>query len=159
MSNLDKTLDKVEKGANRLQIGCITIFVNLFLGAFCLWGAYAAVVANRLETNGVTTEGIVVGLDESDNEGSTVYSPIVEYEVNGRRYTIDGGIASSPPAYDVGERVEVLYDKADPSTAQINKWSERWLFPIMIIPAMILTALILNFFMLRAWRRGESIDD
>ena len=43
--------------------------------------------------------------------------------------------------------------------AQINKWSERWLFPIMIIPAMILTALILNFFMLRAWRRGESIDD
>ena len=51
----------------------------------------------------------------------------------------------------------VLYDPARPETAQINKWTERWLFPIIIIPAMILAALLVNFFMIRAWRRGESI--
>ena len=65
--------------------------------------------------------------------------------------------ASNPPAYPVGEEVPVLYDPARPETAQINKWTEGWPFPIIIIPAMILAALLANFFMIRAWRRGESI--
>ena len=55
--------------------------------------------------------------------------------------------------------VNVIYDPSHPDTAQINKWSERWLFPLIIIPAMILTAVILNFFMIRAWVRGEHIGE
>jgi hypothetical protein len=57
----------------------------------------------------------------------------------------------------VGEAVSILYDPADPDTAQINKWSERWLFPLIIIPAMILTALVVNFFMIRAFWRNDVI--
>jgi hypothetical protein len=57
----------------------------------------------------------------------------------------------------VGETVPVIYDPNDPNTAQINKWSERWLFPIIIILAMLFGSLITTFFLVRAWRRNETI--
>ena len=161
MSKLDTTLDAVGKGANRLQTGCWIIFGNLFLAAFCLWGVYAGYTSWRLQNEGVTTTGTVVRLEESSSaeSGCCVYSPVIEFNVDGQTHSFEGGNASDPPAYDVGEVVNVIYDPSDPNTAQIDKWSERWLFPIIIIPAMTLTAVILNFFMIRAWIRGDSVAE
>ena len=151
--------DKVSRGANRLYIGCVTILANLFFMAFCLWGVYAAYISWQLEINGKTTTGVVVRLDEqSDAEGGCcTYVPIVEFQAEGKTYSFDGNTASDPPQYDVNENVPVLYNPSDPNTAQINKFSDRWLMPIILIPAMILTSIITTFFMIRAWRRGESL--
>jgi hypothetical protein len=159
---VDKAVNAVEKAggvANRLQIGCWTIFFNLFFAGFCLWGVYAGYVSWKLDNEGVTTTGIVVSLDESDDSegGCCVYSPVIEFEAGGQTYSFDGGNASYPPAYEVGEQVEVTFDPAAPDTAQINKWTERWLFPIIIVPVMILAALILNFFMIRSFWRNDPI--
>ena len=161
MSKLDKTLDVVEKGASRLQIGCWTIFFNLFFAGFCLWGVYAGYTSWRLQNEGLTTTGSVVRLEESNSSegGCCVYSPVIEFSANGQTHSFEGDNASDPPAYQVGEVVNGIYDPADPSTAQINKWTERWLFPIIIIPVMILAAALLNFFMIRAWMRGEHIGE
>ncbi|HJR79170.1 MAG TPA: DUF3592 domain-containing protein [Anaerolineales bacterium] len=159
MSNIDKTLDAVGKGVSRLQIGCWTVFANLFFASFCLWGVYAAYTGWQLQTNGATTSGTVVRLNEqSDGEGGCcTYVPVINFEVNGQAYSFEGDTASYPPAYEVGEQVNVRYDPANPNTAQIDSTFERWAFPAIIIPSMILAALILNFFMIRAWRRGEAI--
>jgi hypothetical protein len=160
---VDKATDAVFKvggAVNRLQIGCWTVFFNLFFAGFCLWGAYAGYTSWKLDKEGETATGIVVSLDESnDSEGGCcVYSPVIEFEANDQTYTFEGDNASDPPAYDVGEEVNVIYDPKDPNTAQINKWTERWLFPIIIIPVMFLTALILNFFMIRAFWRNDPIE-
>ena len=160
--NVDKAanvVDKVARGANRLYIGCITIVANLFFIAFCLWGMYAAVVSWRLESNGETTTGVVARLDEQSdsNGGCCTYVPIVEFEAGGKTYSFKGGTASDPPEYEVNEKVSVLYDPSDPNTAQINKFTERWVMPIILIPAMIFASIVLTFFMIRAWRRGEDI--
>lgn len=161
MSKLDRTFDAVGKGVNRVQIGCWTIFLNLFFAGFCLWGMYAAYTGWQLQTGGERATGTVIEMDESSSGdgGCCVYSPVVQFEVNGQSYTFDSGNASDPPQYEVGEQVDVLYNPADPSTAQIDSLFERWAFPICIIPAMIITALVTNFFMLRSFRRGESIDE
>lgn len=161
MSKLDKTLDTVEKGANRLKIGCMAVLINLFFMAFCLWGVYAGYISWKLQTSGEKVEGTVVRLNEqSDSEGGCcTYVPIVEFEAGGRAYSFEGGTASDPPAYRVGERVPVIYDPADPQTAQMDKWSERWLFPILIIPAMLIAALVTTIVMFRAWRRGDDLED
>ena len=161
--NVDRALNTVEKAAgvmNRVYIGCGIIFANLFFAAFCLWGAYAGYTSWRLEQGGETTTGTVIEMEESDTSegGCCVYSPVIEFDANGQTYTFEGGNASYPPEYEVGEQVSVLYDPADPETAQINKWSERWLFPIIIIPAMLFAALLVNFFMIRAFWRNEPID-
>ena len=161
--NVDKALNAVGKAAgvaNRLQIGCMTIFFNLFFAGFCLWGVYAGSISWKLDQEGETTLGKVVRLEESDNSdgGCCVYSPVIEFEANGQTYSFEGGNASSPPAYDVGEDVKVIYHPSDPNTAQINKWTERWLFPILIIPAMLIGDLILNFFMIRSFWRNDPIS-
>jgi hypothetical protein len=158
MPNLDKTLNTVEKGVNRFQIGCWTVFANLFFAAFCLWGVYAAYTGWQLQTKGITIPGTVVRLlEQSDSDGGCcTYVPVVDFEVNDQVYTFEGDNASYPPAYRVGEQVNVRYDPANPSTAQIDSFFERWIFPIVIIPAMILAALLVNFFMLRTWRHGEA---
>jgi hypothetical protein len=162
--NVDKALNAVEKVGgvmNRVYIGCGTIFANLFFAGFCLWGAYAGYTSWRLEQNGETTTGTVVRMEESDtSEGSCcVYSPVIEFVANGQTYTFEGDNASDPPAYGVGENIQVLYDPANPDTAQINKWSERWLFPIIIIPAMLFGALVVDFFLIRAFWRNDAIFD
>lgn len=151
------TAEKVGRGANKVAIGCATIAANLFFGAFCLWGVYAAYTAYLLETTGVVTTGVVTGLDESTTDGSTTYSPIVEFTVNEQTYTFESGNASSPPAYEVGETVNVRYDPADPNTAQIDKLTERWLMPVLLIPSMLCGSILLTFFMVRAWRRGDDV--
>ena len=160
---VDKALGTVEKAAgvaNRLYIGCIIIFANLFFAGFCLWGVYAAYTSWTLEQNGETVTGEVVRLEESNSSegGCCVYSPVIEFQANGQTYSFEGDNASYPPAYEVGEEVSVLYDPADPDTAQINKWSERWLMPIILIPAMLFAALLVNFFMIRAFWRNEALD-
>jgi Protein of unknown function (DUF3592) len=161
--NVDKAVNAVEKVAgvaNRVYIGCAIILANLFFAGFCLWGVYAGYISWKLENQGDTATGTVVRLEESDSSegGCCVYSPMIEFDMNGQTYSFEGDTASYPPAYDVGEEVSVLYDPTNPGTAQINKWSERWLFPIIIIPAMILAALILNFFLIRAFWRNEVIE-
>ncbi len=154
-----KVVDAVGRGANKLYIGCATIFANLFFAAFCLWGVYAASVSLKLQSEGEITTGTVTRLQESTtSEGyCCVYSPVVEFEVDGQTYSFENDNASSLPDYVVGGQVNVLYDPADPNTAQINKFSDRGLFPIIIIPAMTFAALFLNFFMIRAWRRGDDL--
>jgi hypothetical protein len=161
--NFDKAVNVVEKAAgaaNRLYLGCGILFANLFFAGFCLWGAYAGYISWTLEQNGETTTGTVVQLEESDDSegGCCVYSPVIEFEANGQTYSFEGDNASYPPAYEVGEEVSILYDPANPDTAQINKWTERWLFPIIIIPAMLFAALLVNFFLIRAFWRNDYVE-
>lgn len=160
VGKLTNTAEKVAGGLNRLYIGCATILGNLFFMAFCLWGAYAAYNSYNLSKNGEITTGIVIELEESSDadNGCCVYSPVIEFEANGQTYTFESDNASYPPAYEVGEEVKILYNPEDPNNAQINKASERWLMPVIIIPAMIITSIIFTFAMIRAWRRNELIE-
>ncbi len=160
--NFDKaanTLGKVGRGANRLYIGCMTIIVNLFFAAFCLWGAYAASVSWTLETTGEVTTGTITRLEESTtSEGyCCVYAPVIEFQANGQTYSFESDTASNQTDYTVGRQVRVRYDPANPNAAQIDNFMERWLFPAIIIPAMVLASLLVTFFMARAWRRDKVV--
>lgn len=161
MSQFNQAPVTANKTKNRLQIGCTALFLNLLFAGFCMWGVFAAQTSWKLQTEGVTTTGTVASMKEtSDADGSCcAYSPVVEFEANGQTYTIEGDNATSPPAYRVGQQVDVLYDPSNPQTAQINNFFERWLFPILIIPAMILTALTVNAVMAFAFWRGSSLGN
>lgn len=158
----DKVANTAEKAAgvaNRIQIGCTILFANLFFAGFCLWGVYAAYTGWQLQSKGETTPGTVIKMEESSTPegGCCVYSPVIEFDVNGESYSFEGDTASDPPAYKVGEVVDVRYDPRDPNTAQIDSYFERWAFPVCIIPAMIFASLLVNFFMFRAWRRNQPV--
>ncbi len=155
-------LNTVEKGlsfAYWFRQGCILLLTNLMFLGFFGWGVYAAYTAYRLETNGAVTEGSVIQMDASTTDGSTTYSPIIEFQANGQTISFDGNVSSNPPQYQVGDKVNVRYDKNDPSIAQIDKWSERWLMPVILIPTMCIAGLIVNIVLFLSWRKNRSLYD
>lgn len=77
--------------------------------------------------------GRVVDLIEThsrDSEGSTstLYKPVVAYtDAQGQTRQLTSSVASSPPGFDIGEAVEVLYIPGDERNAEINATSSLWL--------------------------------
>lgn len=96
---------------------------TVFLGV----GYYTGRKTLDFRANGATTEGEVVRMIRKDKSSK----PEVKYAVNGIDYYVTGEISSKPPAFHVGERVEILYKPDKPDDAVINSFSERWLFPII----------------------------
>lgn len=85
---------------------------------------------NDLRGHALHAPGVVVELEMGS--GSSVYHPVVEFrKQDGSVHTFTSDYGSYPPAYAQGEKVEVLYDPADPKRAEINDHS-LWL-PVMIV--------------------------
>jgi hypothetical protein len=137
--------------------GCFWLLTNLFLAAFAVWGGFHAYSSWQLVSSGGTAIGVVVALDESSSDGSPVYSPVIEFTANGKTYSFEGGNASNPPAYHLGQKVKVLYDQSAPEKARVNSFFELWLFPLIIIPIMVLTILIINIVYFIAILRGRRM--
>lgn len=129
------------------------IVIRMFI--LTLWFGYRAY---RVTKNGDTTIGTVSELAESPTEdGCCVYSPVVEYWVDGQTYVFESSHASSPPRYQLGQQVEVIYDRASPSKGNINSWSELWLLPGVFGLATLLIIIALNFYPLLLRRKSEPV--
>lgn len=53
--------------------------------------------------------------------------PLATFWVDDAKYEVVGSVSSEPPAYAMGEEVEILYRPEDPSIARINSFTENWL--------------------------------
>ena len=73
-------------------------------------------------------DGIVVALAPS-SRGS---SPTVEFLVDGAPVRVTAVWSTNPPAYDVGESIQVTYDPADPTDALIGGAFARW-WPVYVM--------------------------
>ena len=72
-----------------------------------------------------STEGTVVKMVR----GGKGTKPVVQYEVAGQNHEVEGLLTTTPPAYRVGDKVQVLYKSASPVHAMIDTFTNRWLFP------------------------------
>jgi hypothetical protein len=115
------------------QTGCFLIFMNLlFIGLFA-GGGYISYHNYQLRTNGASTLGTVIRLEESSSDGSTSYSPVFQYQVNGQTYEFESQNSSSPPTHRVGDQDTIFYDPADPARAQIDSFMDMWLAPGLLL--------------------------
>ncbi len=74
-----------------------------------------------LENRGMTAIGTVTRLVASTDSDGTTYAPVFEFKTQGgRTFEIQSDSYSSPPAYEVGQRVTIIYDPEKPSNAQID---------------------------------------
>ncbi len=66
--------------------------------------------------------GTVVDLDRSDD----AYCPVIEFQTKrGEPVRYYGNVCSSPPSYDLGERVDVVYDPQNIRHVQMTGfWSQ-----------------------------------
>lgn len=112
------------------------IFVMLIgLGALLtIIGAFVFFRMRRPAGRTLRSSGVVIEQEESDDDGTTVYSPIVKFTAHdGAETTFTDGHASNPALYKVGEAVEVAYDPANYRNARIASSFRRYMAAIVII--------------------------
>src|SRR5690349_2325726 len=116
-----------------------TAMLLLFPGLFCLiglcllapaiWFGYQSWEFLHLAQ---TAPGNVIALDWSNESDSRLARPVVRYEIRGDPHQINGSTWSSPPAYAVGDQVQVLYAPGQPSAARIYSWFDFWFLPALL---------------------------
>jgi hypothetical protein len=119
------------KGTQTIYLIIGSIFSLVALGLdFGFYYFYSS--AKELIDNGVHTKGVVIELATSRSKNSTTYAPVVEFtDRSGEKITFTSNVYSKPASYDVGENVEVLYPKNNPTDAEINSFGQLW-FPTLL---------------------------
>jgi hypothetical protein len=101
-----------------LLVTTILVFSGLIfagIAAFIFYQQYT------LEKNGIQVEGVVTDLVESTDSDGTTYAPVVAFKTaGGRNFEFQSNFYSNPPAYEVGQKVTVLYPPDRPGEAQIK---------------------------------------
>jgi len=103
-------------------VGIVFLIAGIGLAIFI--GAYLVNDYDKV-LNGERAEAVVL----QARDGA---KPILEFRTGrGERIRIEGKISSSPSPYEVGERIGVFYDPAEPTEALIDTFIERWFMPLL----------------------------
>ncbi|KPI10207.1 Protein of unknown function DUF3592 [Actinobacteria bacterium OK074] len=112
---------------------------------FFVIGLILAGVSVSFLTDAERARGTVVDLEWRNSSSSSGYRkgtgsgshepsayPVVEFTAaDGTSTTFRDSTGSNPPAYERGERVEVLYRADSPEDARINGFLSLWLLPLV----------------------------
>jgi len=115
----------------------------LAVAPFLLIGLSQACQVVRQERNWISAPGTVVDNIVVARATGASYSPVVDFrtmEGVTARFTDSTGII--PPEYEVGTKVQVLYDPNDAHNARIVSWERLWLGPTLLIGSGLLPVLI-----------------
>lgn len=114
-------------------------FLVLLIGILILtFTAY--LVVNKYSFVNSTEKTVATVIDNkisySKNSGgksSRFYFPILTFvDRQGKAVTFMSSVGSTIPSYQIGDRVEILYDAAQPSKAEVSDFKSIWLAPIII---------------------------
>lgn len=113
-----------------------------------------------LTTSGNIAEGTVVQLLEEDASFTSDFTPIVEFQVDGQTYEVQSQNTYSwwnrYLRFPVGGQVEILYNPANPETAEINSWWDIWNETIILAIFTAIVAIGVNMYLIYRWRAGHS---
>ena len=91
----------------------------------------------------------------NENSGVT-WAPVIKFtDRAGKEHTFESTVSSDPPAYKIGEKIEVLYPEGKPEDVFINSFTEKWLTPIMLFFAGIVMLPFSVWMMFKAFRRDK----
>ncbi len=95
----------------------------MLIGALLLAQHSRSFIARAQHAPGVVVEMV----PHSSNNNSTTYAPVVRYNApDGRELKLYSSTSSNPPAYSVGEQVDVLFLPGAPEQAKINAFFSLW---------------------------------
>ncbi len=109
----------------------VRTIVSAFFGVGLLLLAVAGFLTVRTASflaRASSAPGVVIELRETrDSDGGTLYRPVVRFAPrSGGDLTIESSMGTAPPAFSVGERVEVLYAPDNPRDARIRSFGSLW---------------------------------
>ena len=149
----DIDLTNIKKSNKIFMIFLIVGIIFLII----LIGILVGSIMKEKSLDSKTTSTFVEVKSSIDDEGTTMYSPIYHYEVNGQNYECSSSYSSSTnPGTD---NRTVYYDSKDPSKCMTEySKSGRWfLVLMMILPIICIMIPVLN--MIKTKKRIQQIKE
>lgn len=118
-----------------LQIAALIFFC---VGIFIAYSRYSFFSSSTEKVVGTVKE--VVKKDRrSGTKIKTSYYPIFEFSTSdGMIHTIESNLATNPPQYEVGEKITLYYNPANPNDARPYSIIDSWIIPLTFISFGIL---------------------
>lgn len=131
------------------------IFFTLFGTLFAVGGIFAF-LSTQIDESWTRVQGKIVDVSSRTSDGSTMYTPIVEYVVDGESYRVSSNSSSS--IYPtIGNEREVAYNPVRPDEAKMVEGIGIKLL-ILLFPAVGITILLVSFFsFVKSIRRTKAI--
>lgn len=140
----------------RKKFGIGSLIFMLLFGAVFTGAGFFALNSSRIDPDWTTVSGEVVDSSSRTRDGSTVYSPIVAYEVDGQTHRVTSNI-SSAGSPKIGASREVAYNPANPGQAKLveSARTQWFLYAFPLIGIALLAGS--PFLFIRSWRRSNAI--
>lgn len=108
-------------------IGLLFVLIGF---AVVISGIFAILKVRRQLAGSAKATGKVVSFGRIQGQRGYLYCPQVEFQIpNGQTIRFQSETGSQPPAYQVGQQVEVVYQIANPSKAEIDSMTALWFAP------------------------------
>ena len=108
-------------------IGLLFILIGF---AVIISGIFAMLKVRRQLAGSAKATGKVVDFGRIQGKSGYLYCPQVEFQIpNGQTIKFQSETGSQPPAYNVGQQVEVVYQTANPNKAEIDSMMALWFAP------------------------------
>ena len=106
-----------------------------------------------------TVEGTIVELIGSrDSDGDLTYSPVVEYEVDGRTYVWESSVSYGGALIpDVGDKRTLVYDPDDPADARSRSVFLLIILPLLFVAGPVIFIAVVVFFGVRTGRKVRAM--
>lgn len=93
-------------------------------------GIFAILKVRRQFAGSAKATGKVIAFGRIQGQRGYLYCPQVEFQIpTGQTIRFQSEAGSQPPAYQVGQQVEVVYQAANPHKAEINSMMALWFAP------------------------------
>jgi hypothetical protein len=161
-------LDKLKISPKPKQRGCmgpalLVAFLGVCILTFIYWMHTQQEAFARIATS---TMGTVIEMQERSSKSSsgtrsTSYAPVVQFVTKREDvYTFTSAMSSNPPAYSVGDQVEVLYNPENPPEAVLARDNAIGTNPFMLGASGLALVLIVvggTVFMIQFRRRDQYL--
>lgn len=127
---------------NKMQVWIVFYSVLFLLGWVLAYLAWTQFQKSRdLLNKGERTTANVVAYQKSQGKNGTLYAPIFEFKDRSQELiTFTSNINSSPPTYDIGENVKIVYHNHSAQNVKvISFWGlYRWSVILLMIASPLL---------------------
>jgi hypothetical protein len=131
----------------------LLLFLALVFGGIGGWFGYGSW---QLVNNGEHVTAVVIENElKVDNEGGKSYLPHFRYAIDGQTYEQSGPVSTNPPAFAIGEEVEILVDPAQPEKIRPDRFFDLWLVPIIMLGLAGILLLVAFFSLIFSFLPGR----
>lgn len=111
----------------------IGIVFPLIGGLFILLALFLFVRTRIFLGKAQETKGTVIEMiSKRGSKGGTSYSPVYEFRtITGQMIKVEDSLSTNPPMFQVGQKIDVLYEPENPQNARIKRCMSLYFMPAL----------------------------